>query len=211
MARKILVIAPSGFGKSYSLRNLNEKETAIIKCINKDLPFRKGDKKFNSMVINRAEDIVKTVALILQKRPDIKNIVIDDLIYLSVDTFMSRSREKSFDKFVDIASDLYNVLTLPEKIKDRDDLTFIYLTHSETNPTTMETNVRTIGKVISEKVVPEGLFTLVLEGTIVDGEYKFLTHNITGNSVVKTPVGMFEEDYIDNDLKIVLEAVKEYY
>ena len=208
--KKVLIIGASGSGKSCSLRNLNEKETAVIKCINKELPFKKGDVKFKSMVCNRAEDVVKTIGAILQKAPHIKNIVIDDLVYLSVSSFMNRSKEKGFEKFTDLANELYSVLTLPETV-NRDDITFIYLTHSETNPTTMETNVRTIGKVISEKVVPEGLFTVVLEATILDGEYKFLTHNITGSSVVKSPMGMFEEDYIDNDMTLVLNAIKEYY
>ena len=211
MARKVMIIGASGSGKSTSLRNLNPEETAIFKCINKELPFKKGDSKFKSIVCSRAEDIVKNVGLILQKRQKKKNIVIDDLIYLSVNTFMLRSKEKSFDKFTDIANELYSVLTLPDQIPNRDDLTFIYLTHSETNPTTMETNVRTIGKVISEKVVPEGLFTIVLEATCENGEYKFTTHNITGSSVVKSPMGMFEEDVIDNDITLVLKAMKEYY
>lgn len=211
MARKVLIIGSSGSGKSTSLRNLNPDETAIFKCINKELPFKKGDSKFKSIVVSKAEDIVKNVGLILQKRPSIKNIVIDDLIYLSVNTFMNRSKEKGYDKFTDLANELYSVLTLPEQIPNRDDLTFIYLTHSETNPNTMETNVRTIGKVISEKVVPEGLFTIVLEAVCDNGEYKFLTHNITGSSVVKTPMDMFDEDYIANDMDYVLKKIKEYY
>lgn len=209
-AKKVLVIGASGSGKSSSIRNLNDKETAVIKCINKELPFKKGDDNFKSMVCSKAVDVVNTVGAILQKAPHIKNIIIDDLIYLSVSSFMTRSKEKGYEKYTDLANELYSVLTLPESV-NRDDVTFIYLTHSETNPTTMETNVRTIGKVISEKVVPEGLFTIVLEATNLDGEYKFLTHNITGNSIVKTPMGMFEDDYIDNDLKIVLETMKEYY
>lgn len=209
-AKKVMIIGSSGSGKSSSLRNLNPEETAIIKCQNKELPFRKGDTKFKSVVINKAEDIVKMVSLLLQKRPNIKTIVIDDLIYLSVNSFMSRSKERGFDKFTDIATELYTVLTLPDVI-DRNDLTFIYLTHSEVNPSTNETNVRTIGKMVSEKVVPEGLFTIVLEACVVDGEYKFMTHNVSGNSIVKSPMDMFEEDYIDNDCNLVLEAIKNYY
>lgn len=210
MAKKVLIIGSSGSGKSTSLRNLDPKETAIIKCINKELPFKKGDSKFKSIVCNKAEDVVKNISLILQKAPHIKTVVIDDLIYLSVQTFMSRSKEKGYDKFTDLASELYSVLTLPDVLQ-KDDITFIFLTHSETNPTTMETNVRTIGKMISEKVVPEGLFTIVLEAVCDNGEYKFLTHNLSGNSVVKSPMGMFDEDYIDNDLTLVLKAIKEYY
>ncbi|MGL5051257.1 MAG: hypothetical protein ACRC6E_11640, partial [Fusobacteriaceae bacterium] len=84
MARKVLVIGGSGSGKSTSLRNLVPTETAIIKCQSKELPFKKGDVKFKSMLCTRAEEVVKMIANIIQKAPHIKNIVIDDLIYLSV-------------------------------------------------------------------------------------------------------------------------------
>lgn len=211
MARKLLVIGGSGTGKSTSLRNLDPHETAIIKCVNKELPFKKGDTTFKSMVCSDANSIVNTVAQILQKAPHKKVIVIDDLIYLSVKTFMDRSKEKGYEKFTDIANDLYKVIMIPDMLQNRPDLTFIYITHSETNPQTMETNVRGIGKAISEKVVIEGLFTIVLETEVTNGEYKFKTHNTTGTSVVKTPLDMFDEDEIDNDLNLVLKALKEYY
>lgn len=211
MAKKVLIIGGSGTGKSTSLRNLDPKETAIIKCQSKELPFKKGDEKFKSMLCTKADEVVKTIATILQKAPHIKNIIIDDLIYISVKTFMERSKEKTFDKFTDIAWDLYSVLNIPDMIQNRNDLTFFYLTHSEVDSKTMQTNVRSIGKAISEKVVMEGLFTIVLESVVENGEYLFLTHNVHGTSVVKTPMDMFEEDYIPNDLTLVLKALKEYY
>ncbi|MGL5962675.1 MAG: ATP-binding protein [Cetobacterium sp.] len=211
MARKLLVIGGSGTGKSTSLRTLVPGETAIIKCVNKELPFKKGDTTFKSMMCTDAETIIRTITSILQKAPHIKNIVIDDLIYLSVKTFMDRSKEKGYEKFTDIANDLYRVITIPDLISNRPDLTFIYLTHSETNSQTLETNVRSIGKAIAEKVVVEGLFTVVLESMVSNGEYLFKTHNTSGNSVVKTPLDMFKEDEIPNDMSLVLKAMKEYY
>lgn len=209
MAEKILLIGRAGSGKSSAIRNLDRESTAILKCVNKKLPFRKGDKDFKSMYVSNVQELM-TILSQLVKNTKYTTIILDDLFYLSSYENFRRVSEKGYNKFTDIAKNLFDVVTLPDMIQ-RDDLTFIFITHSETNPTTLETDVKTIGKMIDSQLGIAGLFTMVLEATIIDGEYKFLTHNITGNSVVKTPMGMFEDDYIDNDLKIVLDTMKEYY
>lgn len=194
---------------STSIRNLDTESTAILKCVNKKLPIPQGDKKFKSMYVANIPELLNTIAQLV-KIPKYKTIIIDDLFYaISYENFR-RVAEKGYTKYTDMAKNMFDIITIPDMIQ-RDDLTFIFITHSETNPTTLETDVKTIGKMIDSQLGVAGLFTVVLEATIVDGEYKFLTHNITGNSVVKTPMGMFEEDYIDNDMKYVLEKIKEYY
>lgn len=213
MANKLLLIGKSGTGKSTSLRTLNEKETAIIKCVNKKLPFRKGDDKFKSLYLSTSQEIVNTIASIIAKAPHIKVIVLDDIFYNTAYENFRRVAEKGYTKYSEMAKSLFDIITLPDAVK-REDLTFIYITHSETNPNTLETDVKTIGKMIDSQLGIAGLFTIVLESCIVDGEYKFLTHNIAGNSVVKTPIEMFEEgteDYIPNDMKFVLDRIEEYY
>lgn len=213
MAEKLLLIGRSGTGKSTSLRNLDPNETAILKCVNKRLPFRKGDTTFKSIYCPDPQSIINTVHKIITKAHHIKTIIIDDLFYLSSFENFKRVNDKGFSKFTDMAKNTFDVITLPDYI-DREDLVFIFITHSETNPTTMETDVKTIGKMLDSQLGIAGLFTMVIETAIIDGQYKFLTHNINGSSVVKTPIGMFEEgeqDYIDNDLSIVLKAIKEYY
>ena len=194
---------------STSLRNLDKESTAILKCVNKKLPFKKGDKDFTSMYISDVPTLLNTIAKLV-KMPKYKTIIVDDLFYISSYENFRRVAEKGYTKFTDIAKNMFDILTIPDMIQ-RDDLTFIFITHSDTNPNTLETDVKTIGKMIDSQLGIAGLFTMVLEATVIDGEYKFLTHNISGNSVVKTPMGMFEDDYIDNDLQIVLNAMKEYY
>lgn len=209
MAEKILIIGRPGTGKSTSIRNLDKDSTAILKCVNKRLPFRKGDTQFKSMYISNVQEMVSVMAQLI-KNQKYKTIIIDDLFYISSYENFRRVGEKGYTKFTDIAKNLFDIITIPDMIQ-RDDLTFIFLTHSETNPNTFETDVKTIGKMIDSQLGIAGLFTVVLETAIVDGEYKFLTHNINGNSVVKSPIDMFDEDYIDNDLNLVLKAIKEYY
>ena len=68
----------------------------------------------------------------------------------------------------------------------------------------------TIGKLLDEKIVIEGLFTTVLKATCVNGEYVFLTRT-AGNDCVKAPIGMFEDAQIPNDLKAVDQTIREYY
>lgn len=210
MAEKLLLIGKSGTGKSTSLRTLNPKETAILKCVNKKLPFKKGDSIFKSMYLSTAPEIAKTVSDIINKAPHIKTIVLDDVFYNMAFENFRRVSEKGYNKYTEMAKNVFDLITMPDVI-NRDDLTFIFITHSETNPNTMETDVKTLGKMLDSQLGIAGLFTIVLESCIVDGEYKFLTHNITGSSVVKTPMDMFDEDYIDNDMDYVLKKIKEYY
>lgn len=209
MAEKLLIIGRSGTGKSTSIRNLDRESTAILKGVNKKLPFRKGDTEFKSMYIPNVQEMVNVIAQVI-KNPKYKTIIIDDLFYISSYENFRRVGEKGYTKFTDIAKNLFDIITIPDMIQ-RDDLTFIFLTHSDTNPNTMETDVKTIGKMVDSQLGVAGLFTVVLETAIIDGEYKFLTHNINGNSVVKSPLGMFEDDYIENDLNLVLKAMKDYY
>lgn len=212
MAKKILIIGKSGSGKSSSLRNLDPKTTAIIKCQSKEIPFKKGDANFKSVVCKSAQEIGNMVAKVLKEAPHIKNIIIDDLFYLSSHQNFQRVSEKGYNKFTEMAKEVYDVITLPDLIA-REDLTFVFITHSETNAVTLETDVKTIGKMLDSQLNIAGLFTMVLEAhaMTIEGAYKFKTHNIDGNSVVKTPMGMFEDDFIDNDVTVVLNAMKEYY
>lgn len=213
MAKKILIIGKTGSGKSTSLEHLDPKETVIIKCQNKELPFKKGDTKFKSMYVDSGLEIVKAVETITTKAPQVKNIIIDDLFYMMARHNMNKVSEVGYKKFTEMATEVFHVVSIPDKITNRDDLTFVFITHSTTDPITMETDVKNIGKMVDSQVNLAGMFTVVLEAQAytLEGQYKFKTHNTDGSSVVKTPRGMFEDDYIDNDLNIVLKAMKEYY
>jgi hypothetical protein len=54
------------------------------------------------------------------------------------------------------------------------------------------------------------MFTTVLHSIVGEGKYKFLTQN-DGFHIAKSPMGMFENNIIDNDLSFVKQKMFEYY
>ena len=69
---------------------------------------------------------------------------------------------------------------------------------------------KTVGRMIDQYITLEGMFTIVLKTRVQDGRYTFQTHN-SGFDTVKTPLGMFDSDDIDNDLAAVDTVIREYY
>ncbi len=150
-----------------------------------------------------------------EKRPEIKNIVVDDFQYMSSFEFFDRSDEKGFEKFTQIGAALARISKLPLSL--REDLMVFYLTHVEEG-TDIEGRkkykAKTIGKMVDEKLTLEGLFTVVLFGKVKkdkDGviSYVFETVN-SGDNTCKSPKGMFAEPAIPNDLQLVREAILNY-
>lgn len=220
MSHPILIMGESGTGKSTSLENLNPKETFVIKAKEKPLPFRGSNKKYtkcdannpdgNVVVTHSHSKIISLMDKINTSRPEIKTIVIDDFQYLMVDEYMDKISQKGFDKFSEMANNYWRILN---KIGTyRDDLDIILLTHSEV--VDGNSTCKMIGKLVREKVGVEGMFTVVLHTMVSDGKYKFLTQYHSGPSMTflsKSPKGMFEDKFIDNDLKMVKEKMHAYY
>ena len=208
MAQKILVIGDSGSGKSRSMKNLNPKTTYIINCIGKNLPFKswkanytegKGGNIFKS---TNSDEICQIMHAISEKRPEIKTIVIDDAQYIMSYEYMNRALEKGFQKFSEMAKNMFEVLITPERL--RSDLTVIYLAHSEdvsANGFT-KTRMKTVGKMLDSAITLEGLFTVVLLAGSYKAEdgmhYVFLTQS-DGTTIAKSPEGLFETLSIEND------------
>jgi hypothetical protein len=219
VAQKILILGESGSGKTTSIRNLNPKETYLINCIGKNLPFKgwrtkyKEGKGGNLYKSSNWEEIVKVMHAISETRPEIKTIIVDDAQYVMLYEFMARAKEKGYDKFTEMAQHVFELVIAPERL--RDDLTVIYLWHSEDiySGGTTKTKVKTVGKMLDEKLSIEGLFTIVLLAGSRKGEvgieYVFLTNN-DGSSTAKSPDGLFDSITIDNDLSMVLDKIKQY-
>jgi hypothetical protein len=70
--------------------------------------------------------------------------------------------------------------------------------------------IKTIGKLLDEKITVEGMFTIVLKTSVSDGKFSFMTVN-NGHDTVKSPIGLFKANEIENDLKAVIKAVRAYY
>lgn len=212
MSNTVLVIGQSGSGKSTSLRNLDPKTTFIISVLDKPLPF-KGYKKLYSEEKNNffcSDDYRKIIAYIkavTERRPDITTLVIDDAHFLMANEFMLRACEKGFDKFSEMAQHMW--LVMSAITSTRQDLTCFVLSHNEVDNVGMS-KPKTVGKMLDDKITLEAMVTVCLHTIVKDGEYKFLTQN-DGNHVCKSPIGMFDEALIDNDLQVVKEKIENYF
>ena len=224
MAQSVLVIADSGTGKSTSIRTLNPKETFIINIANKPLPFKgykskytqisKENPKGNLTSAASAPGIIKAMKHVNDKMTHIKTLVIDDWQYMSSFEYFDRAHEKGYDKFTQIAANLAQVAKMPKDM--REDLTIFFLTHSEDSTDVnghRKVKAKTIGKMIDNTLTLEGLFSIVLFGRVKkdeDGlEYGFDTVN-NGENTCKSPMGMFEDSFIENDLQLVKDCIAEY-
>lgn len=210
MATTTMILGQSGTGKTTSLRNLNPEDTLLIQPVRKPLPFRsKGwkhisaeDKTGNVFVCDQSAQIIN--AMTKTKRPV---VVIDDYQYILANEFMRRSEERGFDKFTEIARHAWDILMaandLPEPKR-------VYvLCHTDTADDG-RVKAKTIGKLLDEKITLEGLLTIVLRTQVINDQYVFRTRN-SGNDTVKSPIGMFADDTIPNDLAVVDQAIVEFY
>ena len=207
MAEAVLIYGNSGTGKSTSLENFGEKEIFLINVIGKRLPFRK--KFAYTVVTDDAEKIKRYMA----KCPEeVKVIVIDDAGYLMTNQFMQghsgdKSGGSTFDLFNRIADNFWSLINA---IKALPEDKVVYLTmHEDTNDFGQK-KLRTIGKLLNEKVCIEGMCSVVLRAETMGGKYAFVTQN-EGNDISKSPKGMFSEIRIPNDLKAVDTAIREYW
>lgn len=218
MSTGILIIGESGTGKSTAIETLNPKETFIISILNKPLPFKGWRKKYttidseknpkgNYYSIAKSDCVVKTMNYINMKMPHIKTIIIDDFQYIMSNEFMDRALEKGYDKFSEIGKHAWDVITTALML--RLNLNVIFLSHSDTDDSG-KIKCKTIGKLLDEKVCVEGMFTIVFNSIIKDGQYGFLTQNL-GNNIAKSPKGMFEDVFIPNDLQFVVDQINAYY
>ena len=201
MATVTLILGKSGAGKSASLRNFRPDDVALVQVIKKPLPFP-GSKAWKSYV---TDNWVKVIGACRQTKR--KVIVIDDFQYILANEFMRRSEEKGFDKFTEIGRHTWNIfealLGLP------DDVRVYILSHTEETDAG-QIKMKTIGKMLDEKITLEGMVTIVLRSVVSDGKHLFSTRN-NGSDNTKAPMGMFNEAMIDNDLALVDAAICEYY
>lgn len=223
-SNRILILAQSGAGKSTSIRTLNPKETFIINVNNKPLPFKGWKKMYtlwskdnpdgNMFVSKDTGKIIACMKYVNEKRPEIKNLILDDLFYVMSHENFSKISEKGFDKFVSMGKNFADIAVLPETF--RDDLFVFYMNHPEVDTDVNGNRViktKTIGKLVDNQLMFEGLFDKVLycrPRKTKDGmEFGFETKT-DGITPTKTPMEMFDEDFIPNDLQYVREKIEEY-
>lgn len=207
MAEAVLIYGKSGTGKSTSLENFAEDEIFLINVIGKRLPFRKSFK------YTYTSDDKDKIVNAMKKVPDeIKTIVIDDAGYLMTNQFMrghsgDKSGGNTFDLFNSIADNFWKLIN---EIKALPEDKVVYLTMHEDTNDFGEKRLRTIGKLLNEKVCIEGMCSVVLRSETLGGKYSFVTQN-EGADISKSPKGMFDEVRIPNDLKAVDTSIREYW
>lgn len=214
MSLPVLVMGKSGSGKTYSLKNFGPDEIGIISVEKQRLPFRSNlkvaripkafdspEEKVSYAAINRAK--YAWIENVIAKSKT-ESIAIDDSQYLLVDELFDRSGEKGYDKFTEIA---HNFQHLVHFINDLDDENkIVYFLHHSEDGTDGRQKCKTIGKMLEEKLVVEGLFDIV----IYCEDHKFYTQ-ANDTSTAKTPEEMFDSIEIPNDLKAVDTAIRNYY
>ncbi|WP_145579750.1 AAA family ATPase [Yersinia vastinensis] len=213
MGTATLILGESGTGKSTSLRNLNPDDCLLIQVVRKRLPFKStnwqpwdGVNKTGSIVATHDWSLIKAVINGATKYGK-KIVIIDDFQYVMCTEFMETVNDKGFDKFAKMGLHMWEIIKAAQDAPD--DLRIYFMAHTE------ETNLgrvkmKTIGKMLDEKVTVEGMFTIVLRTTVHDGQYFFTTQN-NGYDTVKSPMGLFETNEIENDLLTVDRDICDYY
>ena len=200
MGQAVLIIGESGTGKSASMRNFKRDEVTLLNVAKKALPFK--GRFVNEVQGDSYREIKKAL-----KEMTTPVAVIDDSQYLMANEFMRRSEERGYDKFTEIAKNYWELITLVGSL-DHDKVVY-FMSHLETDAEGRQ-KIKTIGKLLDEKITVEGLFTVVLKTKVQDGKFSFLTQN-SGKDTVKSPMGMFGAVEIENDLKAVDTAIRVYY
>jgi predicted ATP-dependent serine protease len=204
MATKVLIIGNSGTGKSTAMRNLPPDKTGIIRVVKKRLPFKESGFK---IIDSDGYDRIKSVL----RKATSPIIVIDDVQYLLANEFMGKATEKGYEKFTILAKNFWELLNAIDELSD--DKTVYLLSHLEKDGD--REKIKTIGKMLDEKITIEGLFTIVLKTEVKNGmpeneKYFFSTKN-NGNDTVKSPFGLFDSDLIPNDLAMIDRRIREFY
>ena len=214
MAKVICIMGESGSGKTTSCRNLDPASTYYIDADRKGLSWKGWKKQYNTknknyLCVDDPHIIKGYIAAVADKCPKIKTIVVDTIGSMMVSDEMRRAQEKGYDKWLDLATCVWDIVDSAYPM--RDDLTIIFMAHTQTerdsDSKAVFTHIKTSGKKL-DKIVLESKFTTVLLAKCINGEYVFETHS--NNSTAKSPMGLFEADTIPNDITAVIKALEEY-
>ena len=195
----VLILGHSGSGKSTSMRNCTADRFGVINVQGKPLPFRTELKTYNT------DEYDKIISAL--RRAETPSLVIDDSQYLMSHEFMYRASEKGFDKYGEIGQHFFQLL---EAIRKMPDDRIVYLMHHIDLDDAGREKAKTVGKMVDNYIVVEGCFTIVLKAIATADGYFFRTKT-NGADAVKAPLGMFQEEQIDNDLLEVDNIIREYY
>lgn len=200
MGIPVLILGESGTGKSASLRNFEPDDVSIFNVAAKPLPFRK------KLPIKSTADYNTICQGIAQSQK--KAFVIDDSQYLLCFESFAKAKEIGYGKFTDMALHFYNLVQFVIRQTQQDVIVY-FLHHTETDGNTGKVKAKTMGKMLDNQLTLEGLFSIVLMAYTDGKKHTFITQS-DGFTTAKSPMEMFPVE-IDNDLKAVDQAIREYY
>lgn len=208
MSISCLILGESGSGKTASLRNLDPSKTLLIQPIRKPLPFRaKGWREGKGGNIFVSDEPARILDVMRRAPEHFEVIVVDDWQYVLANMFMKSRDVKGFDKFTAIGGAGFDIVKTASELGPNKRVYILAHTETDDDGTT---RIKTLGRLLSEKIVVEGMCTIVLRTLVDAGKYYFTTHN-SGHDTVKSPMGMFEEDRIENDIAAVDAVIRDYY
>lgn len=225
MANLFMLVGDTGTGKSTSIATLNPKETFIVNCANKQLPFKGSEKTYNSEAKNifytpNAATILSALSKINDEKKEIKNVIIDDAGFIMTELYFAKVNETGFSKFTEIAKQFQSILSYCKSL--RSNLNVVIVMHEEdemSNSIKVKKKPKTIGNLLDSQYSPLSIVSIALFSTVIystDGNasYKFITNRTIHNGIevpAKSPQGMFPDLLIDNDLNYVFNKASEYY
>lgn len=208
MGIPVIIYGKSGSGKTRSLKFFERDEIFYVNIERKALPFKIADGKFKYELPSDDVELIKDQ---LGKMPN-KTAVLDDVTYIMINTFMRRHRDmkgnKQFELYNDIGDYIWGLLEFVKNNLPRDVIVY-FMMHEDTNDFGA-TKIRTIGKLLDDKVMPEGIVTICLRCMSKDGKHYFKA--TTGSDdITKAPEDLFEEEEFENNLKFVDSKIREFY
>lgn len=223
MATTVLICGKTATGKTSSIRTLDPKETIILRVIRRTLPFpfkgKYGKEQKNLFSTPGYDDVLKALDW-ANKQPNIKNIVITDATYIIRQEYFKKANQSGYGKFTDFAMHMQQVL---KKIQElRDDVKVFMEYHVESRVTdsgATEYKPATVGKMLDDQYnILENIDIVLFANPKIEDkavEYGFITNRTTDKNgaeiPAKSPLGMFDDLFIPNDLKLVAEAIDNYY
>ena len=225
MGKILIVLGPTGSGKSRSIKNLNPQETMIVNVLKKDLPF-KGSRSIYSMdnknMINISDwdKIVTFINSVSASMPNVKNLVLDDVRFVMEKEFMKRAKETGYAKFTEYAQHFQTIIETAENA--REDLKVVMMMHDDdivNDKTIVGKKVKLVGQMVEAHYNPIEVVSMCLycKPTFDKNDkpvYQFFTQKCLVDNIeipAKSPEEMFATETIPNDLDLVFKAIDEYY
>ena len=202
MGVAVLVLGASGSGKSASMRNFKENDVRILNVASKPLPFRNVNK------LKKADKATYAMIKGAVKSGQTLSYVVDDAQYLMAFESFDKINETGYSKFSAMAKNYEDMLRTIQEDTSPD--TIVYIMQHIDKDEDGNIKAKTLGKMLDQQLAIEGLFSIVLLAKAEERRHFFVTQS-DGTNPCKSPMGMFDEIEIDNDLKMVDDTIREYY